>query len=119
MADAPLTITITSDQDATVVRITGWAGLGAQASLEREVTRLSAMTHRVLVLEMSELLGMSSLAVGQLVQLHRAVSRRGGRMAIAQPSDEVRTLLVRCRIDAVVPMHDSVHEALGAPTRPS
>lgn len=97
---------------ATVVRLEGWAGLAAQADLERAVTRLSAGTHSLLVLDLTQLLGLSSLAVGQLVQLHRAVTLRGGAVRVGGATEDARTVLVRCRMDLLMPLHGSVDEAI-------
>lgn len=100
---------------ATVVRMTGWAGLGSQAELELAVTRLSAVAHTLVVLDLSKLEGMSSLAVGQLVLLHRAVTKRGGHLRVGGASTDVQTVLVRCKIDALIPVFPSLESALAAP----
>lgn len=97
---------------ATVVRLEGWAGLTTQADLERAVTRLSAGNHQLLVLDLTQLLGLSSLAVGQLVQLHRAVTMRGGAIRVGGATEDARTVLVRCRMDMLIPLHSSVDEAI-------
>jgi anti-anti-sigma factor len=97
---------------ATVLRLVGWAGLGAQAELERAVTRVSASAHGLVVLDLAGLDGMSSLAVGQLVLLHRAVSRRGGQVCVGGVSPAARLVLERCRMDALISICASVEDAI-------
>lgn len=111
---ADLVIETETTHPATIVRMKGWAGLSQQATLDREVTRLSAAAHALLVLDLSELSGLTSLAVSQFVMLHRAVRSRGGQIRIGGCSDEVRLVLERCKLDSVIPIFGSVDDAIAA-----
>lgn len=107
-----LTIDVNKAADATIVTIAGSAGVATVAVLEREVTRLSATPHGLLILDLSALDSIASLSVSQFVMLQRAVQHRGGAVRIGGCSEMVRGVLVRCRLDTVMPIFDSVDDAM-------
>ncbi|MBL8764487.1 MAG: STAS domain-containing protein [Phycisphaerae bacterium] len=100
---------------ATVVRLIGSADLSGQAILEHEVNRLAAVHPTLVVLDFSQLTFIASLAVGQLVMLQHAIRRRGGHVRLANPTDDVRTVLVRCKLTDLLPIYPSVQAAAEAP----
>jgi len=109
-----LSIDTSAEQGTTVMRLSGSAGLATIAALEREVTRLSALQHSLLILDLSALEGIASLAVSQFVLLHRAVQNRGGVVRIGGCGENVRGVLIRCKIDSVIPIFESIDEAMHA-----
>ena len=74
----------------------------------------SDLPQRVVV-DMSGLEFLSSLPLGELVAMSRAVKLHGGRVVIAGARPAVREMLSHVRIDQIMPCFDGVDAALSAP----
>ncbi len=109
-----LTIDVNKAESVTIVTLAGAASVTTVEALEREVTRLSATPHALLILDLSALESIASLSVSQFVMLHRAVQNRGGAVRIGGCGENVRGVLVRCRSDTVIPIFESVDHAMRA-----
>lgn len=107
-------IDVTPLDSTRLVKMVGSADLSAQATLEREINRLAAGRHPLVVLDLSGLTFIASLAVGQLVLLQQGIKNWGGRVVVANPTPEVQTVLVRCRLTEVLPIFASVEDAMKA-----
>ncbi|MDZ4754445.1 MAG: STAS domain-containing protein [Phycisphaerae bacterium] len=113
---ASFSVEVGESEEATVVRFIGLADLGAESTIEREVTRLTSGHHqRLIVIDFAQLDMIASLALGQLVRLHHGLRRWGGRVRLANPTAEVREVLERCRLTGMLQVFPSVQEAIDAP----
>jgi anti-anti-sigma factor len=108
---ATFTATTSVDGDVVHLALVGSADLGAEPDLAAAATRISAMHPKHVVVDLSKLTMIASLAVGQLLQMLRGIKNRGGRMTIAAPTPEVRDVLVRCRMHDLVPFVASIEDA--------
>lgn len=75
--------------------------------LEAEIRRRP----RLLVLEMSRLRYMDSVALQSLVWANLALRKDGGRLALVSPHATVAQVLHMTEIDRLVPVYPSVAEA--------
>ncbi|MCA3005661.1 MAG: STAS domain-containing protein [Planctomycetaceae bacterium] len=93
--------------DRVVVTMSGSADLANEAVLEREVNRLSAGRPGLIILDLSGLTFLASLALGQLLTLHRTVRSYGGSLKLVRPSPLVFAVLHRSKLDMVFEIIDS------------
>lgn len=102
-----------------VVRLEGSASMHQVQVLEREMNRLAAGRPKLIILDLTRLEFIASLAMGQIVALNRTIKRFGGRVLIAGASDSVAKSFRHARLDTLMPMFATRDEAIaGATTSP-
>jgi anti-sigma B factor antagonist len=84
---------------------------GAQ-SIEDQFTFTTATKARRVVVDLSGVDFMASIGIRTLFTAARAQSNRGGRVVLAAPTEMVRKVLVTAGVDQVIPLFDSVADAL-------
>jgi anti-sigma B factor antagonist len=109
-----LSIDVQQRPGATIIRLIGDAGLKGADTLERHATRLSTLRPPLLILDLSELTFIGSLAIGSLVALAHGIKMHGGLTRIAVPEGDVSTALLRCGLDRVIPIVPTLAAALAA-----
>jgi anti-anti-sigma factor len=111
----PQELSVTSTTDAangvTVVRVVGDARLGTIAELQRHMTRIVAGHPKKVVLDLSGLQFIASLAMGTLIAFSSSTKGHGGRVLLAGPKGDVMHALLRARVDAVMPIFDDAKKA--------
>ncbi|MGA3065810.1 MAG: STAS domain-containing protein [Tepidisphaeraceae bacterium] len=100
--------------DGTVLRLIGNAGVDMAKTLETTLTRVLAARPTLVVADMSKLVLLSSLAMGQLVTLQKSLGRSGGKMRLAAVPPQLMTSLKHTRLDSVFECLPSVKEAMKA-----
>ena len=111
---AGLTISTQQSADVTIVQLGGSASMGEIDAFSRQTDRLAAARPKRLVLDLSGLDFLASLAIGQLVALSKAVKLHGGKVSLAAPKPEVLAVLNRCNLSAILPVFTTLDEALAA-----
>lgn len=111
---ADLKVSLDERPEATVLRLHGSATAMNVAPLSRQATVLSAKRPAKLVIDMSELEFISSLPIGELISMARAVKLHKGQVMIAGASPAVREVLSHVRLQEVMPMYDTVDDAIAA-----
>ncbi|WP_411072631.1 STAS domain-containing protein [Streptomyces sp. cmx-4-25] len=66
------------------------------------------------VADMSGVTFLDSSGINTLLAVHQQVSDARGRLRIAAPADNVRRVLALIGVDAVIPCHPTLEEALNA-----
>ncbi|WP_433221770.1 STAS domain-containing protein [Dactylosporangium sp. CS-047395] len=66
---------------------------------------------RTIVLDLAEVRLIDSTALGMIVQLHKDLLERGGRVCVAAPRPIVRNVLLLTSVDRLVGMYDTVAAA--------
>ena len=107
-----LVVTIADFDGGVLVRIEGEAAIVGLEKLEFAFLRVLARRAPVAVLDLSHLTFVSSLAIGQLVQLRRDLNRWNGRVKIAGCPPAVREALQAAGLVDLFEFHASVEEAL-------
>lgn len=72
---------------------------------------------RHLILDLSSVVGLSSLLLGKLLTLRREMEVKGGKLLVCAPSPEVREVFAKTRLDQILEIVDSQPEALEALAR--
>lgn len=96
----------------TIARLIGSAGIAAMGEMERRTNALAAARPALLVLDLSQLDFLASVDLGLLVRLAHALRDHGGRVLAAGARPPIADAIRRTRIDEVVPLVDSVDDAL-------
>ncbi|MCU1335698.1 MAG: anti-sigma-factor antagonist [Bryobacterales bacterium] len=86
-----LTLVITTDGDATVVRCTGKLVAGTTGILQTEVRGLLPGSKRI-VLDLTDLGYMDSTGLGSIIGLYVSAKTAGGRLEVINLSQRVRHL---------------------------
>lgn len=90
-----------ADVSTHVVRLYGSLFFGAVGKIEALDDSLGAAT-RTLVLEMHQLVSIDQTGLDALMQLHRALERRGVRLVLCALNDQPRRLVGQSGFDAVL-----------------
>jgi len=97
-----LRVTTRRTADGLLIRIEGVAGVNQSDVLETGLLVASALRPALVTLDLSDLLFISSLAMGVLVTYRASVVRAGGSVRLQEPlRPEVRAALERTRILAL------------------
>lgn len=107
-----LMCTIEDLPQGCLVRIRGQADTAATAEIERAFLRVTAGRPRLVVLDLSEMSFVSSLAMGSLMNLHKSVTRQGGRVRLAAVQPFVAEAFARVRLPEIFEVCDSVASAI-------
>jgi len=110
---AILEVTVTDHESYVVLQIKGEARMDLSA-LERQTLRLAARKPALLILDLSELDFMSSLAMGSLVALRRGITTHGGTVKIAGPKTFVLESLRHANLHTLFTIVPTMEEALAA-----
>jgi anti-sigma B factor antagonist len=99
---------------AVVVRLAGEAGVVEVPRLQLPFMRLVVRRAPLVVLDLSELTYISSLALGAVVALRRNLGHFGGRVMIAAALPRVSGVLETTRLHTLFGVYATVEEALAA-----
>jgi anti-anti-sigma factor len=95
-------VTIDARPGQMVVRLAGEAGVRQVGELTAALLPLSACRPTLLILDLSKLTNLSSLAIGVLAEFCRGIVRKGGQVRLADTLHEsVREALVRTELLAL------------------
>lgn len=114
MAELRVELLYPSPQCAVLV-LSGQADARNYPPMMAKINAISASRPQRVVIDMSGLEFLSSLPLGELVAMSRAVKLHGGRVVIAGARPAVREMLSHVRIDQIMPCFDGVDSALSAP----
>ncbi len=97
---------------ASVIRVTGRVDAGNYAELENKLKEYIDGGKKHLVLELDGIEYLSSAGVRVLISTQKALKPRGGRLAIAQPSNRVKDVLQLAGVDILFPTYDTTVAAV-------
>jgi anti-anti-sigma factor len=98
--------------DVYRVRLSGRMDIEGVGQIETRFAGMTAAPRMAIVVDMSAVPFMSSIGIRALVMNAKAVARRGGRMVLLQPEPNVRNVLSSAAIDRLIPVCDTLDEAL-------
>ncbi len=107
---------ITSEQvdGVLIVRLVGEPHMKAGAPMQDLVATTVAARPDKVVIDLSGLEYISSLVAGRLVALQTFLKRQSGRAVIAGPNKLVKEALVKMRVVTLIPIVDTVEQALAS-----
>ena len=95
-----------------VVRVIGNAGVDQVDELDRELHVLTALKPKLVVLDLSAVPFVSSMAMGSLLRFRNAVADDGGKVALAALQKNVGDSFRIAGLGKVFAIHATVDEAL-------
>ena len=98
--------------DSMMVGLEGRFDIEGAQSIEDQFTFTVATKARRVIVDLSGVEFMASIGIRTLFSAARAQSQRGGRVVLAAPTEMVRKVLVTAGVDQVIPLFDSVEDAL-------
>lgn len=107
-----LSVECVESERGLVVKVCGEADLPGSARLERELLRVMAHQAGVVVIDLTGLTFISSLAMGCLVAFHRGVAIKGGQVRFSGLKDPVEVAFQRAQLDRIFILRGTVDEAL-------
>jgi anti-anti-sigma factor len=99
------------EDDVVVIELSGRLDTAWAQGDELRFTAV-ASSQRKVIIDLSEVSYLASLGIRSLVLSAKAVRSKGGRIALANPQSMVRQVLVSSGMDAVLPLSDSLDDAL-------
>lgn len=114
MQSANLQVEHRTEPWGMLLTVRGSAAVADIPALERHVNPIVASKPPLLVIDVSEMVFISSLGIGVFISLHRGL-RPEGRVRIAGANPEVQSVFDRARFSAVVPLFPTVEDAIREP----
>lgn len=105
--------------DVYRVRLSGRMDIEGVGQIETRFAGMTAAPRKAIVVDMSAVPFMSSIGIRALMMNAKAVTRRGGKMVLLQPEANVRSVLSSAAIDRLIPVCDTLDEALAQVAQPA
>ncbi len=93
--------TDSDDQDVTIVRLCGSAGVGSEAEFASCIRAIERLQSSTVVLELSQLTFISSVAMGGLIVLKKSIEDRHGSLQLAHVPPSILKSLQATRLDTI------------------
>jgi anti-anti-sigma factor len=106
-----LAIEIVPNSHFTIARLIGAADVSGSPELDRKLLALTAQRPKLLILDLSGLTFISSLAMGSLINAAHSLTRHGGKVAVAAAQPLVAEALRRIRLESMLPMYQTIEAA--------
>lgn len=102
---------IAADATCTHVRLRGSLDIAGTSSVSVKFIASTAAKRQHVLLDMSEVDFVSSIGLGMLMQVVRALGSDGKRVVLVAPTPDVAGVIRTLRIDSVMPIADSLEAA--------
>ncbi len=112
MSELQIVETLTGE--TTVLRLIGSAGITNADHLQREIRRVAELAPPRLVLDASQLVFISSVAISEILTIAKTLKERGAIVRIAGASKEITMVLVKTRVSSIIPVFATVDDAMAA-----
>lgn len=93
------------------IKLVGRLDINGTNAIDNPFTFATSTSSTPVLVDMSEVEFLASIGMRMLLSNAKAVSRRGGKMVLLQPTPLVREALVTAGFDALIPMYDDFDEA--------
>ena len=107
-----LSLEVQAAGEAAVVHFRGTAGMDEAGAIGPVLEQLAARRAPLVVLELSEMDFICSMALGAIISAHLKVRRYDGHVVLVDPQPIVRNLLEKTRLTKLFPIYPSVDAAL-------
>jgi anti-sigma B factor antagonist len=109
-----LELTTRDHKRLNVIRVVGRVDAATYGELEAKLQEYMENGHVHLILEMDGTEYLSSAGARVLISTQKALKPRGGRLALAQPSERVREVLDLAGLDTLFPIYETTVAALAS-----
>ena len=106
-----LDISITQDDQATIIRLSGSADMQEANLLNQHLEKVFEQNCYTLVIDLSELKFTSSMGLGSLIMAHSTCKEHKGRLVILNPQPAVMKIFKTTRLDQLFNIFKSLEEA--------
>jgi anti-anti-sigma factor len=113
----PMTIDVRQIGSVVVLDVAGRLVMGEVDEIRDTISRLLEAGSRSFVLNLSRVSYMDSAGLGQTIAAYTSVTRRGGRVALLNPSKQTNQLLQIAKLVTVFDVYADESEALHALTK--
>ncbi|MGH7180153.1 MAG: STAS domain-containing protein [Tepidisphaeraceae bacterium] len=96
-----------------VARFDGEAGLEQGQEMERHMSLLAQLPPGLLVIDLSNLIAISSVGFGLLIRYRNELETAGGRMKLASLRPQVMDAFRHAKLDKLFEIHPTVDAAVG------
>jgi anti-anti-sigma factor len=100
---------------AAVVKIEGRFEFGTRHEYKRLIGQIVQEGHRRLVLDLEGVTFLDSSALGLLLLTHQNFKLKDGNFSLVKPTGYVRQVLELANLPRVIPVYDSMDEAIAGP----
>lgn len=107
-----LRVVVDNTEGHVLIRATGELDVSSSPNLQRTGEDSLADGHDVVLLDLSGIAFLDSSGLGALIALHRSAVAHGAQVAVVSASTAVRRVVDLTGVRHVVPLHDSVADAL-------
>ena len=108
----PLKVEVERLPAAAIIRLIGEANVQQSGQMERELTMLSALRPPQVVIDLSQLTFISSLALGMLVEFQRGLARNHVKVVLAGLPPKIREVFRSTTLEQLFTMVDRPEDAL-------
>lgn len=98
--------------NVTLIKLSGRMDIEGVGSIETKFAGMTASPRLAIVVDMSNVPYMSSIGIRCLVMNAKAVGKRGGKLVLLTPEQNVKKVLVTSGIDKIIPISDSLDLAV-------
>ena len=109
-----LELTTRDHKRLNIIRVVGRVDAATYSELEAKLQEYMENGNVHLILEMDGTEYLSSAGARVLISTQKALKPRGGRLALAQPSERVREVLDLAGLDTLFPIYETTVAALMA-----
>jgi anti-anti-sigma factor len=111
--DTRLRIQVRHEEGMSIATIGGEARFEIEA-LEIELGRLAELHPAVVILDMTDLVVLSSLGMGLIVSLRNALKNHGGRLLACGVRPGVMDAFQRARLEKIFEVYETLEEAMAS-----
>ena len=104
--------------DTHIMRLVGEADLQGAPAIERATRELLARHPHSVVIDLAGVRFMGSLAIGLIVEFHKALEAAGSHLDLAAPRPDLAAFLRFTHLDTVLNVYDSITDALAVVVAP-
>ena len=108
-----LVVFVETQADCIVINLQGSADMDNSAKFDAAIDDALKHKPRIVVVDLSGVRYMNSLAIGAIVRLHQALKKAGGQARIAAPSAYAESVLKTSKITTGIAVFPTSAAALG------
>jgi len=102
------------DNGITVLKLTGRMDIEGTGEIDLKLNVATTEERAYLIADLSDVDFMSSIGIGALVRVAKAVRRRGGNLVLLNPQPVVRLVLEKTGIPELMSIHVTIDAASAA-----
>ena len=102
------------DNGITVMKLSGRMDIEGTGKIDLQLNVATTEERAYLIADLSDVGFMSSIGIGALVRVAKAVRRRGGNLVLLNPQPVVRLVLEKTGIPELMSIHDTIDAASAA-----